>query len=470
MNTFSKRILSLIGIITIIFIFTTSVFSDVIITTRHGINFWHALFEGEILHFYEYNLNCIYLPQRSETWSAIYNIVIYFIFAIWDFPLWLVEHIFGIDVLGTLGGLLWGKAIVLPFLVGIAKRIYDICILIMTEKDASDTIFLFLTSGYVLFTVLSMGQYDVILLFCILNGIYGYLINNNKIFFCSFWLAIPLKLFALFMLIPLVLLKEKSIFKIIFKLLGTCSLYIFTSGMAWILENDAIKEATALQIDIIRKLFANNIQLSLMECSLFIMVIIVIYLLCYLTKRELRIDNIWIIYIVYIIYAAFCVLCPTSPQWHILMCPFMMILLVYEKKNRIVLLILEIVATSSIILAQGIYLNNIIAANMVDLLWIADIFGNIRCWEEYNSIYLLLAEFVGNELFALILKILVPMYTVSMILFSIFAIPHKLGFKKYLIESTEKSVRYWVLLRSIIGIFLAIIPLLSFIVAKCLGR
>ena len=207
MNTFSKRILSLIGIITIIFIFTTSVFSDVIITTRHGINFWHALFEGEILHFYEYNLNCIYLPQRSETWSAIYNIVIYFIFAIWDFPLWLVEHIFGIDVLGTLGGLLWGKAIVLPFLVGIAKRIYDICILIMTEKDASDTIFLFLTSGYVLFTVLSMGQYDVILLFCILNGIYGYLINNNKIFFCSFWLAIPLKLFALFMLIPLVLLK-----------------------------------------------------------------------------------------------------------------------------------------------------------------------------------------------------------------------------------------------------------------------
>lgn len=466
-----KCILSiLLGIIVLIFIFTTACFFDVIITTRHGINFWHALVEGKIFDFYEFNKNCAYLPQRSETWSAIYNITIYVIFAIWDLPLFLFELVFDIDVLGTVGGILWGKSIVIPFLILSAKRIYDISTIFVEKKEAISTVFLFLTSACVLFTVITMGQYDIILLFFMLNGVYGYLMNNSKRFFVSFWLAIPLKLFALFIFVPLVLLKEKNILKISYKIIGGCSLYIITTFIANILERDAMREASTLQLDIIRKLFVNNISLSFVQCSLYIMLIIAVFIICFLLKKDLEIDNIWIIYLICFIYATFCVLCPSSPQWHILMSPFMMMLIVYEKKNRIILLILEIIATSSIILAQGIYLNNIISANMVDLLWLSEILGNVRCWEEYNSIYLLMAEFVGEDIFSLLLKLLVPLYSVCTSLFLIFSVPSEFKIKNYMLKLDKYSTKTYLMIRSIIGVVLSIIPLMSYFMAIYLKR
>lgn len=448
----------------VLLMFSTSIFSDVIITTRHGINFWHALFEGEIFHFYKYNQNAIYLPKTNESWDAIYNIVVYIFFAIWDFPLWIVEHFCKIDVLNSTIGLLYGKAIVIPFLIGIIKRMYDLLLIFVNDKEAKDAVCMFLSSGYVLFTVITMGQYDVILLYFILGGIYGYCKNDKKMFYLNFVLAIPLKMFALFIFVPLVLLSEKNVIRIIGNLLGGCSLFIGTTLVSYLLDGNVIKESANYTMDLIRKMFVNNLTFSFMECSIFVMIMILICLGAYFWKKEVEIDKIWIIYLTCFIYASFCVCCPASPQWHIIMAPFMAILIVAQKSNRMILIFLETIATGSIILAQGMFLNHIISANMVDLLWLPNIFGSINNWSEYNSIWLLLSKEIGADVVvAFFLRTLVPIYVVSSVLFLVFTFPENFKWKKYLLDSNE--YKYILPVRLMLNMLLSFIPIFSYLLA-----
>ena len=107
--------------------YLTYFYTDVAITTRSGIDFWTFLFDGQIGQFYELSKNMTFYDTLHC--DALYDFSVYIIFAIWDFPLWLVEKFNGIDALYSTPCLLWAKGIMLPFLAGCVVYLKKILII-----------------------------------------------------------------------------------------------------------------------------------------------------------------------------------------------------------------------------------------------------------------------------------------------------------------------------------------------------
>ena len=107
------RLEFIIVILSLLFFYLTYFYTDVAITTRSGIDFWTYLFQGEITHFYDLSKNMTFYDTLHC--DALYDFTIYIIFALWDFPLWVIEQTLHIDALYSTGCLLWAKAIMLPF-------------------------------------------------------------------------------------------------------------------------------------------------------------------------------------------------------------------------------------------------------------------------------------------------------------------------------------------------------------------
>ena len=195
-------------IVLCVFIYCTMLFDDLIITYSHGLCFWDCLFSGELGNFYSYAE-----ANSWEGWTAFYYISLYIVFAVWNLPVWVLSKIVDIDVYSS-GCLLWAKGMNLFFVV-------LICILIcrilqefeIEEKKQKCFLFLFLSSLNLILPTWAMSQYDIICCFFLLWGFYEYCkkpqISNQCL--VIFAVAVTMKLFALFVVIPLILLKEKRI-------------------------------------------------------------------------------------------------------------------------------------------------------------------------------------------------------------------------------------------------------------------
>lgn len=373
---------------TSIFIFGSTCFLDIIITTRHGINFWNALFEGEIFRFYTYNLNVAFLPGYGFKCSAMYNIVEYVIFAVYDFPLWVFESLTGIDSLGTVIGILYAKSIVILFIIGVLKQVCLIAEEIFGDKIRNDLLALLIcTSILSITTIYAMGQYDIILTYFMLGGIHGALIDNRKKFLLNFTVAIPLKLFALLAFIPILLLKEKKILQIISNSCIVMCLYVITTLLYMKMDFVGVNTANKDQIGLIGRIFANNMQLSLEPVSIFLLTVIGIFLLCYFYKPPADLYKIIIVWICCILFSAVCIALPLHPQWSILVMPFMTLLIVHDESKKGMLIILETVATMCLGLSLSIYYYNTVATFMVDILWMGRVFGRINNRNSIVSVF-----------------------------------------------------------------------------------
>lgn len=168
----------LTGILAIqILIFYNFCYGDIFITLMHGLKFWDCLFFDNIRNFYSYSSNApLVAGMYSGTYTPLYDFMIYIIFAIWELPLWAAQHFFGVEnVLDTMPGALWGKSVMVPFIVLLVVVMRKIWTLTgVEEKIQRKNMVLFLTS--VLFTayVCIIGQYDVIPLSVIMLGIFFY--------------------------------------------------------------------------------------------------------------------------------------------------------------------------------------------------------------------------------------------------------------------------------------------------------
>ncbi|WP_251492995.1 hypothetical protein [Otoolea muris] len=70
---------------------------------------------------------------------------------------------------------------------------------------------MFLSSAALFVIVFVVSQVDGFALFLLLLGFYFYLKGNGKAFLLCYMIAMPSKMFAVFLFLPLVLLKEKRI-------------------------------------------------------------------------------------------------------------------------------------------------------------------------------------------------------------------------------------------------------------------
>lgn len=186
----------------IIFIYLTMLYSDNLVNSSVGYNMADSFFMGRFSEYY-----------NSMSWS--YGLSIYFIYAIWSIPVWIIGRIGNMAVnMEAIPVLLWYKLLLVIFavwsvwLVGkIAEELY--------RDNAREVMLQYMASFFLIYPVLAIAQCDIIGLCFVLLGLYYYIKERNFAFIVSFAIAITMKYFALFAFLPLLLFRFRKIGKLI---------------------------------------------------------------------------------------------------------------------------------------------------------------------------------------------------------------------------------------------------------------
>ena len=344
--------------------FYSFIYNDIIETMRMGIDVWYSLFDGQLNYFYARRtpVDAIAYPKTVQ---GVYDFPIYIVFAIWNFPLWIAENFFDVDVFRSPLCLMWGKTLLLLASVLIVGALYRLCrTLEVSEKNSLFAVILFLTSNFFMSSIIMMSAYDIVVLYFAILGIDYYFRGDMKKFTLCFMCAIPLKFFALLIFVPLVLLREKRIWKIVvYMVVSVLPILVFRffipcravfedpSSAALSLKN--IFESTELSNLAFLYTVTYEWTTSLSRIYLSLAFWGILYLICYFYKPESE-EKIkkWGIYICFLTFANLFITCMTHPYWIMLLVPFTVIIMAMNSQYSYVNLVLETIMTWGMLLAQ----------------------------------------------------------------------------------------------------------------------
>lgn len=386
-------------------------YSDIIVTSSFSIELINDFFTGTVRDFYNITINNEYGMGDPAT----YEIVLYILLGILDIPLYIYYKTSSMTaVIQNFLCLYWMKLTIVLFTVGTAILIYKICKEMGIEKNTAKwAAYLFLTAVNVFIPAFVISQYDIICLFFILLAYMALLKKRDFTFYAIFAVAITLKLFALFVFIPIVLLKEKRILHIIIDVLKGCSLLLF---LKIVYSGDvAYKIATAsFTNQMISRLTEDSIgNISTVSASVFITILIGVYIYAYV----LKIDDIkeigkWFVYFSFIIYTAFCIFCAINPYWVILYVPFSIILLFQNPKKFKVNLLLETIMSISIAFSLLKGAPYCFGKGVVDKMLLARIFDNRLSQRSarFNTVYDILCIYKLENLLPIVAGIAIACF------------------------------------------------------------
>ena len=399
----NKKRLQLFWIILIIIIallFLCFQYSDLVIMTKQSINLIKTLYDGHPLGFYKLNYGLIpdkFLPLFT---CATYDIPLYIIFAIWNIPVFILQSILNIKPDGSIFYLIWAKSILILFLGLSISVIKKICHEIkINKKNINLVIFTFLSSPFLLLSLFIINQYDIIEIYFILIGLLMYLKGNKKWFIIWFSIAITLKLFALFIFIPLVLLKEKKIGKIIKQIfVGVAPLIFFKIISSFMY---LYNESTSVFTDeILKRVFSVGINVNMGNASLFCISLIAIALFCYLKNIKDKDEfNKFAIYIPLLVFTSLFCFVNFHPYWIVLLAPFMSIIIFQNMKYFKINIILDIFSyisfvITTIFVSYGLHgLRGHLGPIVLERMFLPKIFGSRYDMEnKRNTIVSLLSD------------------------------------------------------------------------------
>lgn len=260
------------------------------------------------------------------------------------------------DYYGTIAGAVWSKlflCVVIAFMVAAAVRIANE---LGVERSVSKWLPLFLlTSANFFIPVVQISQCDIVSITFALWGIYYYLKDDRKRFLMIFAFAIPMKYFPLLIFIPLVLLHEKKIVKIITELVEGVSLLFVniilrravrgnfidefsTSEIGGLVQNSASVSENmaegAATVYVESNALADYFGSFVSESSFFVVLFILICILAYAVKKEEY--KKWSAYISAMVFLTFLIFGAGNAYRMILAAPFMALVVFCNKDmNRI---------------------------------------------------------------------------------------------------------------------------------------
>jgi hypothetical protein len=167
-----------------------------------------AYLNGHIFDFYDYNVKHLGLNNYLPT--------SYILFAIWNIPIQLFGLMKEPSMNPPLAIELWFKLLPTLFYMASAYLMYKIAAEIgMGQNKAKLCAFAFLTMPIGFYSQFMFGQYDSFTVFFMLLGVLFYFRKDWLKFALFFGVALTCKYFPIFIFIPMLLLCEKNIWKII---------------------------------------------------------------------------------------------------------------------------------------------------------------------------------------------------------------------------------------------------------------
>lgn len=467
----------LVGIFGFLFLslvfFYSFIYNDIIETMRMGIDVWYSLFDGELNYFYarRTEVNAIAYPKTVQ---GVYDFPIYIVFALWNFPLWIAENFFSVDVFRSPLCLMWGKTLILVASILITKAIYDLAkTLGMDKKTGMFVCALFVTSNFFMISIIMMCAYDILSLYFVIVGINYYLKGDMKRFTLCFMCAIPLKFFALLIYIPLVILKEKRIPQIIGYVFASvlpillCRLFIPCRA---VFEDPS--SASLSILNVAKSTELSNLawiytvlyewETSLGSIYLSLAIFGILYLFCYFYKPETEEQmKKWSIYICFLTFANLFVTCMTHPYWIMILLPFIVLIMGMNKKYIYANMVLETVMTLGLILAQIFKFPWCFGSALVAGMFWPSILGKQVEFEGYTVINIL-QELGLDGASKYGIGMGCTIFCGCILVFAVLNFP---GWKKKLPIVKDMSITWIVVVRVLAGFVIALLPIGMYMVS-----
>lgn len=353
--------------------FLIFLWGDLLLTTRHGISFFDLLLKGDLYNFYKANFE-----TGTGFFTGViitYDIPIFIIFSIWNIPIWIYTKLSTIPWETQFLNVIWAKMILVFFLAASCVVIYKILEYFkIKDVDKKIGIYLYVSSPLVLMVIALFGGYDIISVFFTLLGIYYYIKIDNKKFILFFTIAISLKLFALFVFIPLLLLNEKRIMKI-----GLSSfITLIPTLLSKIIYHNAPKYYESMnwfEDGMLDRIMSSKVTSPFNGISIFVTLMVLLCIYCY--AKNLKNDKekrYFSIYIPLIVYSIFITFVAIHPQWLILIIPYMILLIIINKQDRRINLMLDTAFGGLYLLLMNIWYPSVFSPYIIKMMLLEKIF------------------------------------------------------------------------------------------------
>ncbi|MCD8091227.1 MAG: hypothetical protein LUD81_11525 [Clostridiales bacterium] len=267
---------------------------------------------------------------------------------IWNLPTVVIHFISGFDYMNSVLALLWCKLLIVLANIGIIVVINKILKLFDDERDLfKSAALLFAVNTCVIIPSMVAVQYDNLSLLCVLAGLYFYIKNDNKKFTLFFAAAVPLKSFAVFVYIPLLLMKEKNIARIILK---TAVVFVIQLVFALPFIGDTYyKIAVGRQNrDAVSLILGAATNIAGYNINLFAFMFIAICVFCYADKSSDEKDRAYkSIYVSFASFVSLICFMSIRSYWVILVVPFAVMTACLNKRHFTENVLVLIISTAS---------------------------------------------------------------------------------------------------------------------------
>lgn len=321
-----------------IFMYFTLFYEDLAIIYQHSLTFLDSAFHLDLGNFYA---NTLAKPYNGV--GAVYYWTVYLVIGIWNIPIWIVSQFIDIDIF-SVKCLLWCKLEIVFFFVlviwilGKILREYG-----YGKSNIRLAQFMFATALMTVMPTLATAQVDIITVFLILYGTYEYLktdvITRKCVLIFAF--AASLKIFALFVFIPLVLLREKRILAVLVDIMGGL-LFIASSFVFYGWRNDYHESSDFLTDIMTTRLFATFVPGGNCGIPIFSALFVIICIWSYVTCVEKKEDYFYYAnWISLVVFGTFFTCVFSHPYWIVLLSPYIIFSCMQNGKSRKVNFILE---------------------------------------------------------------------------------------------------------------------------------
>lgn len=390
---------------------------------------------GHIFDFYEYSANNLsgtnYLPSS------------FLVFAIWIIPLKMLGLISVPTKAVSLVVVFWYKLLPCVLYLISGFIMYKICGEIgFSEKKSKLCSFVYLTTPIAIYSQFIFGQYDIFMVFLVLLGLYYYYKQDMLKFTIFFGIASTFKYFPLLIFIPLLLLREKQIWKIIKSAL-LCLAPIAIEILMYIWSSD-FREGV-FGFGVTSYIFKAQIDTGFSGISIILVSWMAVCGWAYFKELVEEFDFVkWSLYFSCIVVFLIFGLSMWHPQWLLFAVPFLVLSMFISKRFEFFAL-LDIV----MMLFYVMYIVNFWTNYLDQNLFLGGIFGNLV--KDRIGINIMM-----NQIFIIKNKdLLFSFFTGTLLISTLFKYP------KYCANDVNESIdSHWglVRIRYILGISIFIVP------------
>lgn len=308
---------------------------------------WDCLFDGNLYDYYQVVHENVYRAPHAYNGFNYLSLIPW---AVWNFPIWLIQRLTGAAIVDHTLMLAWSK-LFLVFAVGIVVYYSNkiICCFVDEDETVKWSGYMIITSPFLFIAVFLAGQSDIIIIAITVMAVYYLLQGKKMVFLVLMAFSISAKPFFIFSYIAVILLIEKNILKILVNLVVSIApMLVFNFIYANApLYQESVSAGTASNI--IEKTVENGIPATGQayvpveiagKASIVILGLILIYFAAYCINYSEEKKN----YIIYMLTAPMLVYMAFSDYEHyrkVYLLPFLIILFAINKKFWHVNILLE---------------------------------------------------------------------------------------------------------------------------------